>query len=80
MCVPLETGGRQLAIRRMARTYDDAIRIVLLDSTLMNASPNLTLLERLSLIENSGWSHRLWTLKRVYEQGIWTYYFRATKV
>ena len=63
MCVPLETEGRQLAIRRMARTYDDAIRVVVLDSTLMNASPNLTLLEKLSLIENSGWSHRLWTLQ-----------------
>lgn len=43
MCVPLETVSRQLAIQQMARTYDDdAIRVIVLDSTLHIFACNVT--------------------------------------
>ena len=77
LCVPRRKDGKNLAIRRMKETYQDATRVLVLDTQLMQTSINYQrwqssatndtriefAKESLLRIALSGWMRRLWTLQ-----------------
>ena len=77
LCVPRRKDGKNLAISRMKRTYQDATRVLILDTQLMQTSINSQrwqssatndtrigfAKEFLLRIALSGWMRRLWTLQ-----------------
>lgn len=64
LCVPRERKYRNIAIRRMAETYENAAWVLVLDSELKQAySENRPPHELLARISASGWMRRVWTLQ-----------------
>ena len=77
LCVPRRKDGKNLAISRMKRTYQDATRVLVLDTQLRQTSINSqrwqssatndtrigSAKEFLLRIASSGWMRRLWTLQ-----------------
>jgi hypothetical protein len=60
--VPLEPEERKLAIINLDRTYKEAEKVLVLDSTLLEAGDDLGSTEILMRIACSNWARRLWTL------------------
>lgn len=60
--VPLEPEARKLAIIDLDRTYKEAEKVLVLDSTLLEAGDDLESTEILMRIVCSNWARRLWTL------------------
>jgi hypothetical protein len=63
ICVPLEPLARKLAIIRMAKTYEGADKVLVLDSSLQNVSSHNPSEELLMRIRCTIWGQRLWTLQ-----------------
>ncbi|KAI9740183.1 MAG: hypothetical protein M1834_004761 [Cirrosporium novae-zelandiae] len=63
MCVPLERNARKKAILRMADTYIQADKVLVLDSSLQQCSRHISNSETLVRIRYSPWVSRLWTLQ-----------------
>ena len=63
LCVPLEPDARMLAIGRMAKTYEGADKVLVLDSSLQRVSSHAPPEELLMRIRCTIWSQRLWTLQ-----------------
>lgn len=63
ICVPAQGDGRRVAIGRMRKTYENAEKVLVLDSELESASAHTFPEEILMRITCSGWMRRLWTLQ-----------------
>jgi len=63
VCVPLHAETRKTAIRRMAKTYDSAARVLVLDVSLSGTSAGVLADELLMRIRCTPWTQRLWTLQ-----------------
>lgn len=63
ICVPAKGDSRRVAIGRMRKTYEQAEKVLVLDSGLESASMNTFPAELLMRIACSGWMRRLWTFQ-----------------
>ncbi|PWW74991.1 hypothetical protein C7212DRAFT_297691 [Tuber magnatum] len=63
VCVPLHLETRKTAIRRMAKTYDSAAEVLVLDVSLSGTSAGVPVDELLMRIRCTPWTQRLWTLQ-----------------
>jgi len=66
ICVPVGEENRNLrkeAIRNMRRTYQDASRVLALDSSLMAVSRDSPVIELYIRLKLSSWMRRLWTFQ-----------------
>ncbi|KAL9071181.1 MAG: hypothetical protein Q9161_004358 [Pseudevernia consocians] len=64
LCCPVNPEGKALALLQMKRTYAEAKKTLILDSTLYNYnSQNLSATELHARYLTSGWMRRLWTLQ-----------------
>ena len=64
LCCPVEPEGKALGLLQMKRTYAEANKTLILDSTLYNYnSQNLNAAELHARYLTSGWMRRLWTLQ-----------------
>ncbi|GFF32135.1 hypothetical protein IFM46972_03445 [Aspergillus udagawae] len=62
VCIPLQQPFRKQSIRSMAKIYQKAESVLVIDNTLTNVSTQTSIEEIMSRIEVSGWMGRLWTL------------------
>ncbi|CAD6578955.1 MAG: hypothetical protein ASARMPREDX12_009029 [Alectoria sarmentosa] len=64
LCCPVNPEAKRLALLQMRRTYAEANKTLILDSSLYNLdSQNLSVAEIHARILTSGWMRRLWTLQ-----------------
>lgn len=63
ICVPKAELARKKAIGMMARTYQDAEAVLVLDSSLQLMNSTESLGAKLLAVLTSGWMRRLWTLQ-----------------
>ncbi|OCH88057.1 hypothetical protein OBBRIDRAFT_889349 [Obba rivulosa] len=63
LCIPAQQDMRDRAIGLMARTYQEADVVLVLDSGIQSCSVQAPLKERLVRIVTSGWMQRMWTLQ-----------------
>ncbi|TFK88609.1 hypothetical protein K466DRAFT_598496 [Polyporus arcularius HHB13444] len=64
LCVPDARGLRKCAIKLMAQTYQDAAKVLVIDSCIRSqCSESKTWEENLFRIGTSGWARRVWTLQ-----------------
>lgn len=63
ICVPLHPETRKAAIRRMAKTYEDSDKVLVLDASLRHISVDSPPDELLMRIRCTPWTQRLWTLQ-----------------
>lgn len=63
ICVPLSNDMRNMAIQLMARTYEGAGKVLVLDSSLTDPGVHSAPEELLMRIRCSSWMQRLWTLQ-----------------
>ncbi len=62
ICIPLQHPLRQQSIRSMAKIYQEAECVLVVDKTLTNVNLEASIEEIMARIEVSGWMTRLWTL------------------
>lgn len=65
ICVPLDPETRKLAISGMKHVYERADRVLILDSTLLDAPHDMGIYETIMRVATCTWSTRLWTLQEV---------------
>ncbi|KAI9070196.1 hypothetical protein FKP32DRAFT_18085 [Trametes sanguinea] len=64
LCVPADTEARRQAIRLMARTYQDAATVLVIDDCIRSlCTRQHSLEENLLRIATSAWMRRVWTLQ-----------------
>jgi hypothetical protein len=63
ICVPLEPLERKAAIVGLKRTYEEADKVLVLDSTLQQVTNESDATETLMRIASSSWVRRLWTFQ-----------------
>ncbi|KAI9768163.1 MAG: hypothetical protein M1840_004993 [Geoglossum simile] len=63
ICVPLEPVERKAAIIALKRTYEEADKVLVLDSTLQEVADEAESTEALMRIASSSWIRRLWTFQ-----------------
>ncbi|MCJ1306684.1 hypothetical protein MMC25_000327 [Agyrium rufum] len=66
LCVPVDSilhEFRKIAIRRMATTYREASKVLVLDSGFLKVSSHSSILEVYIRFRMSNWMRRLWTLQ-----------------
>ncbi|KAI0386348.1 hypothetical protein F5Y04DRAFT_243892 [Hypomontagnella monticulosa] len=63
LCVPLESGVRNIAISRMTKTYAHSTSVLVLDKWLEDSTANTDSRESLIRIARSNWNQRLWTFQ-----------------
>ena len=65
ICVPLRREGRKQAIAKMRDAYQQADKVLVLDSFLINAPSGIDVKEVAMRAYTSTWGTRLWTLQEV---------------
>lgn len=65
LCVPLEPESRKIAISGMKRVYEFADKVLVLDSTLIDAPFDMGIDEITMRVATCTWTTRLWTLQEV---------------
>ncbi|KAI9866729.1 MAG: hypothetical protein M1813_000671 [Trichoglossum hirsutum] len=63
VCVPLEPLERKVAIAMLKQTYEEADKVLVLDSTLQEVTDKAESTETLMRIASSSWIRRLWTFQ-----------------
>ncbi|KAL3426809.1 hypothetical protein PVAG01_00318 [Phlyctema vagabunda] len=63
LCVPLDPETRKLAISGMKQVYEQADRVLILDSDLIDAPYDMDIYETVMRVATCTWSTRLWTLQ-----------------
>ncbi|KAK9793520.1 hypothetical protein SCARD494_06104 [Seiridium cardinale] len=63
LCVPLPPGNRRLAIQNMKAVYQNADKVLVLDTFLESSKLSANATENLMRIHSSSWMQRLWTFQ-----------------